>query len=395
MDELKIVGRSSALFKVDFENNLTVIKDKLSDARVLVIGGAGSIGKSVVNELFQLVPKCLHVVDISENNLVELVRNIRSSIGYNSCEFKTFCLDFGSKEFEYFCQELGPYEYIFNLSALKHVRSEEDKFTMMRMVNVNVLYNVKLLRLMSNWNVKKYFCVSTDKAANPVNVMGASKRIMEQVLFDETTKLPVSLARFANVAFSDGSLLHGFRQRMMNSQPLSAPCDVERYFITSRESGLLCVLSGMLGDNRDIYFPNATDEVRLTKFSDIAIRFLNEFGFEPYFCDSENEARSRVAELRKINKWPLYLFESDTTGEKPYEEFYTKEEVLDLNYYHEIGVIKNEVRVSKNETHNLISFLENSYAETSWEKSDIIRHMQKSIPEFHHIDTGLFLSKRM
>jgi len=395
MDELRVIGRGNELFIRDFEDNYVEIKSKLSCAKVLVIGGAGSIGKSVVNELFNLEPKLLHVVDISENNLVELVRNLRSSIGYNNCDFKTFCVDFGSKEFECLCDELGPYDYIFNLAALKHVRSEEDKFTLMRMLNVNILNNVKLLRLTSEWKVKNYFCVSTDKAANPVNLMGASKRIMEHFLFDERNSHPVSLARFANVAFSDGSLLHGFKQRMMHSQPLSAPSDIERYFITSRESGLLCVLSGILGNNCDIYFPDSKREVQLTKFSDIAVRFLHEFGLEPEFCSSEDEARSCISALRKYNKWPVYFFESNTTGEKLYEEFYTDNEVLDFTSYKEIGVIKNQTGHSTKKCDDFITFLENSNFEMNWDKSDIIHQVEKFIPEFNHFDTGSYLSQRM
>ena len=254
MDYLSLIGRSGAIFSQDIANKEEDLRRIISRSRFLILGGSGSIGQSVVREVFKRDPKVLHVVDISENNLVELVRDIRSTVGYGSGDFRTFALDCGSVEFIACVKSEGPYDYVFNLSALKHVRSEKDPYTLMRMIMVNVFNTIKTLRLAKKMGAKNYFCVSTDKAANPANMMGASKRIMEMFLMRESLTQNISMARFANVAFSDGSLLHGFNQRFAKRQPLSAPNDVRRYFVTPQESGELCLLSGLFGKNRDIFF---------------------------------------------------------------------------------------------------------------------------------------------
>ena len=246
MNILSLIGRESELFNEDIADNSSQLKSLLKNSKFLVIGGSGSIGQAVTNEIFKRDPKALHVVDISENNMVELVRDLRSTIGYGSGEFKTFAVDCGSIEFEALMHREGPYDYIFNLSALKHVRSEKDPFTLMRMIIVNIFNTLKTAQIARETGTKKYFCVSTDKAANPVNMMGASKRIMEMFLMRESITQDISMARFANVAFSDGSLLHGFNQRFTKKQPFSAPNDVRRYFVTPQESGELCLLSGLL-----------------------------------------------------------------------------------------------------------------------------------------------------
>ena len=273
---LSLLGRKGPLFSSDITQlNLDLIS-MIENGRFLVIGGAGSIGQAVTKEIFKRKPLKLHVVDISENNMVELVRDIRSTLGYIDGDFKTFAIDCGSLEFEALISSEGPYDYIFNLSALKHVRSEKDPFTLMRMLSVNILNTIKTFKLARDQGAKKYFCVSTDKAANPVNMMGASKRIMEMFLMRESKTMSISMARFANVAFSDGSLLHGFNQRVSKRQPLSAPNDVRRYFVTPQESGELCLMSGLLGDNRDIFFPKLNEQLDLITFSDIAERYLSD-----------------------------------------------------------------------------------------------------------------------
>src|SRR5210317_1277552 len=256
---LKLIGREKALFLNDIKTHQKKLSNIVSNSKFLVIGGAGSIGQAVVKEIFKRGPAALHVVDISENNMVELVRDIRSTIGYGDVEFRTFAVDCGGVEFEALVSAEGPYDYVFNLSALKHVRSESDPFTLMRMIMVNVFNTIKTLRLASKMGAKKYFCVSTDKAANPVNMMGASKRIMEMFLMRESLQMDISTARFANVAFSDGSLLHGFNQRLEKRQPIVAPSDVRRYFVAPQESGELCLMSCIFGDNRDIYFPKLSE----------------------------------------------------------------------------------------------------------------------------------------
>ena len=266
MNVLEIIGRDEVLFSADIENFSEELNITIAKSKFLVVGGAGSIGQAVSREIFKRQPKVLHVVDVSENNMVELVRDIRSTIGYGSGEFKTFAIDCGSLEFEALMKNEGPYDYVFNLSALKHVRSEKDPYTLMRMIIVNIYNTVKILQLAKEMGAKKYFCVSTDKAANPVNMMGASKRIMEMFLMRESITQDISMARFANVAFSDGSLLHGFNQRFTKKQPFSAPNDVRRYFVTPQESGELCLLSGLLGNNRDIFFPKLSKKLHLTAF---------------------------------------------------------------------------------------------------------------------------------
>jgi FlaA1/EpsC-like NDP-sugar epimerase len=319
MNVLSLIGRTDSLFDSDIRANDNHLQDVIRGHRFLVIGGAGSIGQAVTREIFKRDPAALHVVDINENNMVELVRDIRSTLGYESGDFRTFALDCGSKEFEAMFAAEGPYDYVFNLSALKHVRSEKDPYTLMRMVQVNVFNTLGTLAMARKGGAKKYFCVSTDKAANPVNMMGASKRIMEMFLMRESLSQTISMARFANVAFSDGSLLHGFNQRFAKRQPISAPNDVRRYFVTPRESGELCLLSGLLGENRDIFFPKLSQKLHLITFVEIAVRYLEAHGYEPFECSTEDEARDRAGELIARKRWPCYFFKSDTTGEKDFE----------------------------------------------------------------------------
>lgn len=316
MDILSLLGRSEFLFERDVARREEEIRDLVSSSRFLVIGGAGSIGQATAREIFKRDPKLLHVVDISENNMVELVRDIRSTIGYGTGTFETFSIDCGGREFEALMAGGEGYDYVLNLSALKHVRSEKDPFTLLRLIEVNILNTIKTIHLTRDKGAKRYFCVSTDKAANPVNMMGASKRIMEMFLMRESATMNISMARFANVAFSDGSLLHGFNQRFAKRQPISAPSDVRRYFITPQELGELCMMSCLFGGNRDIFFPKESEELRLTTFSDIAVRFVRSYGFEPYMCESEDEARHRAAELIAAKQWPCYFFKSDTTGRR-------------------------------------------------------------------------------
>ena len=288
---LSLIGREKELFTGDITNNNTKLMDIVSNSSFLVLGGAGSIGQAVTKEIFKRNPKKLHVVDISENNMVELVRDIRSSFGYINGDFQTFALDIGSIEYDAFIKADGKYDYVLNLSALKHVRSEKDPFTLMRMIDVNVFNTEKTMKQAAEKGSKKYFCVSTDKAANPVNMMGASKRIMEMFLMRRSADIAISTARFANVAFSDGSLLHGFNQRIQKSQPIVAPKDIKRYFVTPQESGELCLMSCIFGENRDIFFPKLSESLHLTTFADIAVKYLKNLGYEPHLCKTEDEAR--------------------------------------------------------------------------------------------------------
>jgi len=395
MSYLDLIGRDEELFSNDVSSLEEILLKIVASSRFLIIGGAGSIGQAVSKEIFKRDPKALHVVDISENNMVELVRDIRSTVGYGTGEFKTFALDCGSVEFEALMVNEGPYDYVFNLSALKHVRSEKDPFTLMRMIMVNVYNTIKTLRLARDSGVKKYFCVSTDKAANPVNMMGASKRIMEMFLMRESLTQKISMARFANVAFSDGSLLHGFNQRFAKKQPFSAPNDVRRYFVTPQESGELCLLSGLLGENRDIFFPKLSEKLHLITFSEIAVRYLRERGYEPYECESEDEARDRAEELIANKQWPCYFFKSDTTGEKDFEEFFTDNEDLDMERFETVGVIKNQPDFDEAKLDDFMNGIETLRNIGTWAKDDIVKLYFGLLPEFAHKETGKYLDQRM
>lgn len=396
MNILNMIGRTQPLFEKDIGDKEEWLREEIHLSRFLVIGGAGTIGSAIVRELFDRDPRVLHVVDISENNMVEVVRDIRSSVGYGSGEFATFALDCGSEIFDRFvsCQieRIGGYDYVFNTSALKHVRSEKDPFTLMRMIDTNIFNTVKTMRQTAG--AKKYFCVSTDKAANPVNMMGASKRIMEMYLNRESESLPVSTARFANVAFSDGSLLYGFNRRIEKGQPLSAPNDVRRYFVTPKEAGELCLMSCLTGDNRDIYFPKLDEELNLVTFSSIAVKYLENLGYDAVECSSEDEARERVAELKAVHKYPVYFFKSDTTGEKDFEEFFVDGETLDMDKFDSIGIIKN-APVYDDDKLNTFTEKIDELKKTYWTRSDLIDLFNWMIPNFNHKETGKFLDGRM
>ena len=395
MIDLAMIGRDQELFGPDIQKLENTLKDIVSGSRFLVIGGAGTIGLAVTREIFKREPNALHVVDISENNMVELVRDIRSTIGYGFGDFRTFAIDCGGLEFEALMAVQGPYDYVFNLSALKHVRSEKDPYTLMRMIMVNVFNTVKTLRLARDSGAKKYFCVSTDKAANPVNMMGASKRIMEMFMMRESLSQNISMARFANVAFSDGSLLHGFNNRFAKSQPFSAPNDVRRYFVTQQESGELCLLSGLLGDNRDVFFPKLSEKLNLITFSDIARKYLRQHGYEPYECATESEARDRAEELIKKKQWPCYFFKSDTTGEKDFEEFFTEAENLDMTRFQTVGVIQNDAKFDDHKLNEFMDGIEALRANGIWAKEDIVKLYFGLLPDFAHKETGKYLDQRM
>ncbi len=394
-EALSLIGRSEELFNNDYKANQAVLLDAVANAAFLVIGGAGSIGQAVVKEIFKLKPSKLHVVDLSENNLVELVRDLRSSLGYIEGNFQTFALDCGSSVFELMLKNEGPYDYILNLSALKHVRSEKDRYTLMRMIEVNILNPEKLTTWATKNRVGKYFCVSSDKAANPANMMGASKRIMELFLMRSSLRLPVSTARFANVAFSDGSLLHGFNQRLLKRQPLAAPKDVKRYFVTEREAGQLCLLSCLLGENRETFFPKLSANLHLITFAEIAVKYLEQRGFEAVACDSEEEARRKVDEYAAIGKWPCYFFDSDTTGEKDYEEFYTADETVDFERFADIGVIKNELPVSDHLLEYFLNKVNDLRLQSIWQREDLVSLFHEILPDFEHLEKGKYLDGRM
>ena len=395
MDILKLIGRIHPLFKEDIDTYEEKLAEKVSSSSFLVLGGAGSIGQAVVKEIFKRNPKKLHVVDISENNLAELVRDIRSSYGYIKGDFQTFALDIGSAVYDAFIHDDGRFDYVLNLSALKHVRSEKDPYTLMRMIEVNILNTEKTILQSIENNSKKYFCVSTDKAANPVNMMGASKRIMEKFLMRRSSDINISTARFANVAFSDGSLLHSFSQRIEKNQPIVAPTDVKRYFVTPEESGQLCLMSCIFGDSRDIFFPKLSEELDLVTFSSIAKKYLKEKGLEVFACQNEEEARKSVNLCKEKNQWPCYFTISDTTGEKSFEEFFMPNEKIDLKTFHKLGIVKAEGSFDNEELENFVKTITQFKKDKAWTKKAIVALFFKMLPELDYEDKGKYLDSKM
>jgi FlaA1/EpsC-like NDP-sugar epimerase len=395
LNTLRLIGRKEPLFEADIITNANKINSIVESSSFLVIGGAGSIGQAVVKEIFKRNPLKLHVVDISENNMVELVRDIRSDFGYIDGDFRTFSLDIGSLEYDAFIKSDGKYDYVLNLSALKHVRSEKDPFTLMRMLDVNVFNTIKTIRQSIENGTKKYFCVSTDKAANPVNMMGASKRIMELFLMRESKNISISTARFANVAFSDGSLLHGFNQRIQKKQPIVAPNDIKRYFLTPQESGELCLMSCLLGENRDIFFPKLSENLHLITFAEIAKKYLKGLGYQPFECKTEDEARELINTLPIKKKWPCLFSKSDTTGEKDFEEFYVDGEVLDLNRFPNLGIVKSKLSFDDSKLESFSENIKSIKYKLAWDKQDILNEFIHILPDFDHKETGKYLDSKM
>lgn len=392
---LKLIGRERPLFAADLARHDRELAELVRGASFLVVGGAGSIGQAVVREVFRRHPKRLHVVDLSENNLVECVRDLRSSLGYIDGDFRTFAIDANGVEFAALLTDVGRYDYVLNLAAMKHVRSEKDPYTLMRLVDVNVTMTERLRRWANASGARKLFAVSTDKATDPVNMMGCSKRIMEMFLFGNDDALPVSTARFANVAFSDGSLLHGFGVRLAKGQPLSAPGDVRRYFITQQEAGVLCLASCLLGGHREIYFPQLSETEHLSSFAEIAERWLTGQGYEPVRCATEDEARERVGAERRRGRWPLHVFASDTTGEKAVEVFHAPDADVDVHRYDDIGVIRSPRIDQQAELARFAARIEQLRKQGVWSKRDLVDAFEALVPEFAHMETGKYLDDRM
>ncbi len=398
MNLLSLIGRRNHLLVQDLEKYGKELDNIVNKSKFLVIGGAGSIGQEVVKQIFKRNPKLLHVVDISENNLAEVVRDVRSSYGYTDGETEFFALDFTSKEFDIFWQDKANYDYVLNLSALKHVRSDQFVFTLMRMINVNIVGTNHSMKLAQEHGVKKYFSVSSDKAKNPANLMGSTKCIMEDILFTNPYGATCSTARFANVAFSDGSLLHGFRQRLLKKQPIAAPSDISRYFIIPEEAGLLCLMSTIFGTHKDIFFPKEnSEELKLTNFPGIVRAYLESMGYEAVVVDSEEEARTRVSELVAVKKWPCYFFKSDTSGEKPFEEFYAEDDIVNWDRFEDIGIVKwqdsNEGVLER--AQGFLKKYNKLRQSNNWQREDVVEMIKSACPTLSYVDTGKFLSGRM
>lgn len=391
-----VTQRPESMFIQDIEKNRGKLTSKIKDKSVLVIGGAGSIGSSFIRAILPFEPAKLVVVDTNENALAELTRDLRSTKGmYVPDEYITYPMDFASPVFEKMFRNNEGFDIVGNFSAHKHVRSEKDIYSVEALLQNNVLHAKRLLDLLTEFPPEEYFCVSTDKAANPVNIMGASKRIMEDVIFSYSDKFPVKTARFANVAFSNGSLPAGFLERIQKLQPLSAPSDVKRYFVSPEESGQICMLSCMLGNNREIFFPKL-DEAQMMTFDAIAENLLKVHGFEVSKCDSDNEAVERAEELKKGSKnYPVHFSISDTSGEKGFEEFYTDEEMVDMNRLSALGIVTDKEIPDKKKIDILFEQLETAFENPMLQKEQIVEIMKDYLPNFEHIETGKSLDSKM
>ena len=391
-----VVKRSQSMFLKDIEYNQELLKNKIAGKTILVIGGAGSIGSSYIKAILPFKPKTLVVVDINENALAELTRDLRSTKGmYVPDDFVPYPMDFASLTFEKMFRKRGGFDVVANFSAHKHVRSEKDIFSVEALLQNNVLHAKILLDLLEEFPPEEYFCVSTDKAANPVNIMGASKRIMEDVIFSYSDKFPVKTARFANVAFSNGSLPAGFLARISKLQPLSAPSDVKRYFVSPEESGQICMLACMLGKNREIFFPKLEDAQMMT-FDTIARELLKEQGFEVLECGSDEEAIEKAEQLKNgSKKYPVHFSESNTSGEKPFEEFYTDTERVDMNRLNALGIIVGKEILDRNRIEKLFSELKEEFEKEETTKDKIVQIIKDYLPNFEHIETGKSLDSKM
>jgi len=386
------LGQPNNLFIKYISANFFGIQDEIKKSNFLIIGGAGSIGSSVVKILFGFKAKKIHVIDINENSLVELVRSIRSTDGYLTEDFKTFCFDYGDLIFKNFIEKNGPYDYVMNLAAVKHVRSERDIFSLQNMIKVNFINVIHSLNILRDKNLKKYFAISTDKATAPVNFMGASKRMMEIALLDERWNFDISTARFANVAFSNGSLLEGFVKRIENHEPLSAPSDIKRYFITEEQAGALCILSTLAGANREIYIPARTLNLQGHTFISIAESILRFNGYEPVHVENEDKARSDFAEYKASNRWPIHSFITDTFGEKNIEVFYEDDNQVKVSKFNEIDVLINQPESTIFSLDEIINELTHT---NSSDKINIYRIIKKVLPEFVYDDIKNSLENKM
>jgi len=391
-----VTKRTTSMFKPDIEANRDALTAKIRGKSVLVIGGAGSIGSSFIKALLQFKPATLVVVDTNENALAELTRDLRSTKGmYVPVDYIPYPMDFASPVFEKMFWNRGGFNIVGNFSAHKHVRSEKDIYSVEALLQNNVLHAKLLLDLLSEYSPEEYFCVSTDKAANPVNIMGASKRIMEDVIFSYSDRFPVKTARFANVAFSNGSLPAGFLARIQKLQPLSAPSDVRRYFVSPEESGQICLLSCILGENRAIFFPKLA-EAQMMTFDAIGTELLKAHGYEVLECGSDEEAIDKAEELRNgSNLYPVHYAASDTSGEKPFEEFVTDTETADMDRFSSLGVITGKQIPDKSRVEVLFENLNAAFDKETTTKDEIVEIMKEYLPNFDHIETGKSLDSKM
>lgn len=391
-----VTKRPKSMFIQDIEKNKEKLAEKIEGKTILVVGGAGSIGSSFIKAILPFKPSALVVADTNENALTELTRNLRSTKDmYIPKDYISYPMDFASSVFEKMFRKRKGFDIVSNFSAHKHVRSEKDIYSIEALLQNNVLHAKLLLDIMAEYPPEEYFCVSTDKAANPVNIMGASKRIMEDVIFAYSDKFLVKTARFANVAFSNGSLPAGFLARLQKLQPLSAPFDVKRYFVSPEESGQICMLSCMLGNNREIFFPRLEEEQMMT-FDKIATALLKEYGYKVLKCSSDKEAIDKAENLKQGSiQYPVYYSVSNTSGEKAYEEFFTEFETVDFDRFKTLGVITKKSIPDKQKIASLFESLNTTFDKEGTTKEEVIAIMKDYIPNFEHIETGNSLDNKM
>ena len=390
-----VTKRENSFFENDLINNKEKLIKEIKGKSILVIGGAGTIGSSYIKSALRYHPSELIVVDTNENGLTELTRTLRSDSSVIVPEsYLTYPMSFNSEVFYKMLTNYGTFDIVANFAAHKHVRSEKDSFSIEAMITNNVLDAKRLLDYLKNNKPSHFFCVSTDKAANPVNVMGGSKKMMENVIMSYSKDLKITTARFANVAFSNGSLLYGYIERLIQRQPISCPSDVKRFFVSPEESGEICLLTCILGNSGDIYFPKL-NENQLVNFKSITEDFFNYLKKEIKICNSETEAKKLALQLTENSSYPIYFFKTDTSGEKLYEEFYNSEDEVNFDLYESIGVVTNSLKPSFSEMEGTIKEIETLFKRESYNKEDVIKIMNTILPNFNHIETGKTLDQKM
>lgn len=389
-----VTKRTKSMFEADICDNREGLSDAIAGKSVLVIGGAGSIGSSFIGAILPFQPSELVAVDTNENALTELTRDLRSSGSFVPKSYLTYPMDYSSVVFRRMFRAHKGFDIVANFSAHKHVRSEKDIYSVEALLRNNVINAKGLLDLLETCPPQVYFCVSTDKAANPVNIMGASKRIMEDLIFSYSTSFPVKTARFANVAFSNGSLPQGFLERINHGQPLSAPLDVKRYFVSPQESGQICMLSAMLGDNRAIFFPKLEEQQMMT-FDRIAEELLTSRGYEIDYCRSDAEAIEKSKKWKTGMPYPVHFSPSDTSGEKAFEEFYVEGEKVDIERFRSLGVITDKPVPDKSAVTDLILCLDEAFQSEHCSKAEIVSIIREYLPNFEHLETGKNLDGKM
>lgn len=388
----RILGRTQSLFTDDIAACHDRLAVEISGRRLLIAGASGSIGAAFVKQILSFKPAALHLVDLNENSLVELVRDLRSSDLSLPDDFRTVSVDYGSIEFQRFAVDRAPHDAFINFAAMKHVRSERDVYSLLRMIDVNVESLYRILECTHRLGIARVFSVSTDKSVRPANLMGATKNLMEQVLFSASASVTTTTARFANVAFSAGSLLDGFNNRLKKRQPLSAPVDVYRYFISHEEAGQLCMMSAFLGNEREVYFPRVQSGENLRSFAKLALLFLEENGYEALLCKSEREAIEATGKFP--GKWPCYFSKSDTTGEKTVEEFHRDTDVIDVDTYRSVGVVR-EPPADRTAITDFLERVQQIRRSGVWSKSEVISALRAAVPELQHHELERDLDQKM